>query len=1269
MKIGQIRKRVVSAAAIWLILASIEIPSVFAHTVLGTLNGNLPYYRQNDHESNPKNTNFGSTGHVPGVLGYVWPGSGANMYTGDASLPPGYQSPFQNFERPLQLASSQYSPEGAIPASTSERDIVGDLVIGVNFSRTGAFSQNFTYWSMTIYVPAPFKNRSGALEQDGFEPAGIKWELGETTNIATTITDSYGNISVTKAGPLDPFGPNWWMIRIGAGGSGITFTSKLDEWYYVRLNQMRAPVIAGRYFFKIFLDDHYPVRGQDDSSSLIKNAMPAENWPVLLVKGDVDPAIVYGTVLYGGSNQTLYGTPLWLPGRVRLVGTAADSSDSLSRKAVEARGYFNASTRGHYEVEGVAPGVYDLYASSAGFPEQKVADSISLHKGQSLTLDFYLRPGTEVKGVVFAKSFGSISSWQNQYPICIVIYESDDYSESSIASYSPMNLTHAPFTSYVWGNTVFDLSLVNAPPFVKGGLLASNQPRRVAFPWEGPLKYYSYSLPASDSRDPCGIFNGVGPAQDWWVTPIDTSNPVTGLGSTGKSFIFQFGAQGLYGAPTRFSGMVPQIFATWIDGLQPRTYFVRAYLHGYVQTTSDGSLFKDYSFKIYSIEHDAGVHVQIDLYKAGAIEVTVHFHDSPGTRRESPIGGPDSGRYVVAEAFDDLGKVSALNFTTVSSSGSSKTISLTGLGMAGVIWPPDPRSGIKYSLLRYRGLRDYGISPGTQTVRIYVRGYIQASEPGDTLQCLDTPSMCFVSLDSWTRISLHMYRGGGINATVRSIDWQMPRNSRNWHWNNTQVAALIYDMASKSFIDVLYFWNSTGKSWTIPRTNSLFSSIPYSTWKLKFGAGASFLVTNGSTILERYGPALPNPASLTPSQDIATNLFIENAFPFPFLYSPGSYRTADFRSNVAIYPGKYSLTVWTYGYVQDGVYVLGDLGRVSVALAATGAQADTSVEVMQGTNFNITMIFRKEGIFEGIPHNSSVRIRIYDNTDGLVAAASTSLDAGATDPKTGFYADQKKITLAGCRLSIPRGTRVLEYRNLAGLYQYTELLTGIEKIQALKRASLFSPDYGIWGSSANRKGYNGDWTVRVDIANWYLGQKEFHPAPAALLQGESVFLFPYNHLGPYESRMNVTIPNTSLGGHASIAFGLDLRAYVRGQIYAVNWFDQMRTASWATVEMRKGNRVYRTYSFDGFYDAYLPAGTYNFRVSQRTLFKEAVANRAVSVPDGASIMGQDFYLEIQTAPLGAHSPESSARCAIFAITSVWDRVVRFRSLDRPPGYS
>ena len=44
---------------------------------------------------------------------------------------------------------------------------------------------------------------------------------------------------------------------------------------------------------------------------------------------------------------------------------------------VNAVGYFNATAKGHYEVEGLAPGVYDLYASAAGFP--KTLDSVRLY--------------------------------------------------------------------------------------------------------------------------------------------------------------------------------------------------------------------------------------------------------------------------------------------------------------------------------------------------------------------------------------------------------------------------------------------------------------------------------------------------------------------------------------------------------------------------------------------------------------------------------------------------------------------------------------------------------------------------------------------------------------------------------------------------------------------------------------------------------------------------------------------------------------------------
>jgi len=194
----------------------------------------------------------------------------------------------------------------------------------------------------------------------------------------------------------------------------------------------------------------------------------------------------------------------------------------------------------------------------------------------------------------------------------------------------------------------------------------------------------------------------------------------------------------------------------------------------------------------------------------------------------------------------------------------------------------------------------------------------------------------------------------------------------------------------------------------------------------------------------------------------------------------------------------------------------------------------------------------------------------------------------------------------------------------------------------LKRAQLFSPDYGIWGSIGNGKGYRGDWTVKIDIVNWYIGPQQFSPAPASLLQGESTFLFPYNHFGPYGSRSNITIPNTAVGGHLSIVVSLDLRAYVRGHIYSYNWFDEARTTSWALIEMRKGKDIYRAYSMDGFYDTYLPNGFYNFRVSHMTLTRGEVAtNRTIVLSDGARILKEDFFLEPPDALRDKNATETS----------------------------
>ena len=198
--------------------------------------GDTPFFRSNDHELNPINT-FGYT-HVPGPLGHVWPGGGLNHYLADNTLPPGYQSPFTTFEEPLQVGANSYSPEGAILTSAVKKDNVGDLIFAINFSQPTRYSGNpvFRYNNITLYIPSPTVDKEGELLQDGFEPIGlIDWNMGDVSNIVTTLTDDYGSIFVSKADMLDPFGPGWWVIRISASGNGIEFSPNRDwkEWYYI----------------------------------------------------------------------------------------------------------------------------------------------------------------------------------------------------------------------------------------------------------------------------------------------------------------------------------------------------------------------------------------------------------------------------------------------------------------------------------------------------------------------------------------------------------------------------------------------------------------------------------------------------------------------------------------------------------------------------------------------------------------------------------------------------------------------------------------------------------------------------------------------------------------------------------------------------------------------------------------------------------------------------------------------------------------------------
>jgi hypothetical protein len=79
----------------------------------------------------------------------------------------------------------------------------------------------------------------------------------------------------------------------------------------------------------------------------------------------------------------------------------------------------------------------------------------------------------------------------------------------------------------------------------------------------------------------------VDPSQDWSVQR-GSKHP----------FTFELGLKGEYGAPRDLDGMVPQLYATWINGLTPGRYYVHASIRGYAQSAADGSAFLEYYFDV-----------------------------------------------------------------------------------------------------------------------------------------------------------------------------------------------------------------------------------------------------------------------------------------------------------------------------------------------------------------------------------------------------------------------------------------------------------------------------------------------------------------------------------------------------------------------------------------------------------------------------------------------------------------------------------------------
>jgi hypothetical protein len=482
----------------------------------------------------------------------------------------------------------------------------------------------------------------------------------------------------------------------------INFTAA-REWYYVRINGVTAPWIAGRYFFKMLLYGDNDILGQAFGGENATQFVPTENWPVMLVKGEIDPAIVTGICRYGGYNSTLYGAPIGEAGMVYAkMDTRLDPYTGQPRPdlpTVDAQGFFNATANGHYEVEGVAPGIYDIYAEAAGFPRQLVQSGVTILKGQSLHFDCYLQPGPVIHGNVFTKHQFGDEPWMGELPSCSSSPTTfPDCSTTTYNEYIKIELYDGPTLANIPSPSGQLVSWSPLPCVAGGqGLFFGRRhaglcgdPRlasAIAFPWHeystvcGSLPNPNCgTLTTSPYQDPPTLFNGrnngyvndtsetyalgkltsdpqgVGPPQNWFVQ-----------GGTTTPFHFEFGVKGEYGAPRDLSGLVPQVYSTWINGLTPGRYYVRAWVFRYVQTALDGSTFQEYYFDVTPQEWAGDVTLPIDLRLSSWVNKTVHFHNQANSLIEDPIdtgAGFMSGYLAAADGHIYSYNQSAFGFTS-----------------------------------------------------------------------------------------------------------------------------------------------------------------------------------------------------------------------------------------------------------------------------------------------------------------------------------------------------------------------------------------------------------------------------------------------------------------------------------------------------------------------------------------------------------------------------------------------------------------------------
>jgi hypothetical protein len=947
----------------------------------------------------------------------------------------------------------------------------------------------------------------------------------DASQVASSFTNDYAGISVTQVGPYDRYMPGWTLVSILAENGRNSFGSNVyydrqtiqftsaNEWYYIRINGVTAPIVAGDYFFKVLLwgDSGYLAGPEGTASSTCllytkgsacfpdplpgeapTQFIPTQNWPHVLVEGDADPAVVTGNLRYGGYNTLLTGQSIQEAGTVYAkMKTRIDPSTKKLRPdlpTIDAVGYFNATDQGQFELDGLAAGVYDFYASAAGYPQILIEASVTLLSGQSLHVEGILQPGAVVRGDVYSKHQFGDQPWPESTYVKIELYSGPTLNNqpdpsAQLVSWSPLPCVAGGQNFYYgWGHA--------------GECGDPRTAGEVAFPWHEYTPADGYGFPSAGSAsyyqvsagNAAGLLlqdpMGVGPPQTWFVQ-----------GDTADPFHFQFGDVGQYGAPRDLSGMVPQVYATWVNGLTPGNYSIRAWVFRYVQSAIDGSSFQEYTFNVTPNEWAGDVSVAIDLRLSSWVDKTVHFHDLLNGITDDPI---DTGAGMMSGALvGQDGQVWSYNQTLLGYQGlyprwgaysGGFTVPTTTQNLWGLDLDPGKVNAHAVETgvgdIQFWGINDtwngenYGIPSGTYTPQVSVLGYLDSAPPSPVSVTLSGGA---------TAISDHMYRGGGFLLTVYSNDWERPAVQVPWIWGNPTGADFLGHSVGQE-IDIGFYRNGTLADYLGDSVSAIADGNALQTSCLYQGGdpGADCPGITASSVQAFGGGWDPVDSTGTPyqggdgvffGQELRGVGLVGGYTSGLFIFETATTRLASFLPSRWLYPtafdsGLYNLRAYTYGYVQD---------TPAIAYVNVAQTADARIDLVVGVNVTLSILFKKEHIITPTAVNMSARVRLYDENGSLVAEWMSSEGTYLVGGGVAIGADGTSqypfgpLTTAGVGRALqPTPTPLNTYNFVpSGITSLQVLLAGLPQVPSFGQDGYYGTPKGGYTSYGEPPGWGG----------------------------------------------------------------------------------------------------------------------------------------------------------------------------------------------------